>query len=856
VRAEDDTATAPGDDWERLAALFEDAGARLPAARDAWLRDACRDARDRAEIEALLAAAARGRGPVDRVMEAITPVPLPGVDHAMRTRVGPYELLRELGRGGMGVVYLARRADGLYQRLVALKLAHTPVVGPSLQAFFLAERDILAGLTHPHIAPLFDGGVTDDGLPYFTMEYVDGQTIDAYCDEHALDLAARVRLFRAVCGAVAAAHRSLVVHLDLKPTNVLVTADGTVKLLDFGIAKLLGPDGAGSDIAAGGGGRLMTPAYSSPEQATGAPVSTATDVYGLGLVLYELLCGRRAHRLPAASATDLERAGPPPDPPAMAEALVQPDTTGAAPTADAIARARRTSPARLARQLRGDLAHVTAKALSRDPDQRYTTAAQMADDLERWLEARPVVARGSSSLYRARRFALRHRLWLGMAAIALAALVGVSVMTALRARDTRLAAEREHLDAARAREVADFLVGLFEASDPDVLQNHRTSAAQLLDQGLQRANALSAQPPLQARVLDAIGRAYFNLGRYTEAAAIATRTLAINRTAAGARVTADVGRSHRLLGLAQGMLGKPADAVASFRAAIAIHQALGAGRSAEAASDRHNLGYALVQAGRLDEGERDIVEALAQQRALLPAGHADIAMSLSGLAYVRGRQGRPRDAVDLYREALAMRVAQLGDRHPEVARGRQNLAAALSAAGIFDEAGRELRHALEIYRAVYGEKHPSIATTINNLGTLESRRKRDPDAIRYFEAALAMRRDLLGAAHPATLLAQNNLVTLLTRTGRMREAEQMARDAVARSTDDADSPMPRSTLLATLGRTLMLMGGRDADARQVLEEALTLRRARMPATHPDVARLQGHLDELAQRRRAPASARR
>jgi serine/threonine protein kinase len=332
--------TQSGDRWDRLGLLFERALACPAGGREAFVREHCDDSRDASELRALLAAYTTRPGPLDRVMDVLGPTPGRPVDF-MRTQVGPYELLREIGRGGMGVVYLARRADGLYQRLVALKLARARVLDESLRARFLVERDILAGLAHPNIAPLFDGGVTEDGLPYFTMEYVDGMAIDAYCDAQQLDVRARIRLFLRICSAVAAAHRALVVHRDLKPTNVLVTVGGDIKLLDFGIAKLLATEAAPAGHDTADDARLMTPAYASPEQVTGTAVSTATDVYALGLLLYELLCGRRAHRLPTGTVGQLERVVVQSSPMPMAEALLQPESKEASPSADAIARARR-----------------------------------------------------------------------------------------------------------------------------------------------------------------------------------------------------------------------------------------------------------------------------------------------------------------------------------------------------------------------------------------------------------------------------------------------------------------------------------------------------------------------------------
>jgi tetratricopeptide (TPR) repeat protein len=646
-----------------------------------------------------------------------------------------------------------------------------------------------------------------------------------------------------------------------------------VKLLDFGIAKLLALDAIAGTHDTASDSRVMTPAYASPEQVTGAPVSTATDVYALGLLLYELLCGRRAHRLQSRGPAHLEQIVVDTDPLPMTDAVAAPPG-GDAPTADAIARARQTTPARLVRQLRGDLARIAAMALRKDPAQRYATAAHLAEDLQRFLDGRPIQARGYSTLYRASRFARRHRVGLATAAAAIAALIGFTALSVRHARDMEQAAAREQQEAARAREVADFVVGLFEASDPNVVQDRDAPVARMLEHGLQRADALSTQPLLQARLLNAIGRVYFNLGKFDDAGRIATRALAASRRGGGEQHP-DTARDYRLLGQATGQLGKPQDAAGLFRKALDIRRAGGGATGVEAATDHNNLGYALAQAGQVEEGERYISQALAARRRLLPAGHEDTAQSVSSLAYVRGRQGRAREAVDLYREALAMRIAGLGERHPEVARGRQNLAAALRVVGDYDQAVRELTRALEVYRAVYGQRHPSIATTLNNLGVVESHRKRLAEAVTHATAAFEMRRDLLGPHHPSTLVVQVNLAAYLVDLGRLAEAEAMQRDALAQSAGQPNvtmglsrpqmkanlastlrrrgklpeaestvrealglvtadvSPFTQASIHAVLGMVLIDQR-RDAEAAVALQRALDIRSQRLKPDHPDI----------------------
>ena len=534
-------------------------------------------------------------------------------------------------------------------------------------------------------------------------------------------------------------------------------------------------------------------------------------------------------------------------------------------------------------------ARITEMALRKDPDRRYATAAHLAEDLERYLDGRPVLARPHSLIYRASRFARRHRLALAAAAIVVATLVGYTVLSVQHAREMEQAAARERQEAIRAREVADFVVGLFDASDPNVVQNREAPIAKMIDQGLQRADKLSAQPQLQARLFNAIGRVYFNLGRYDAAATIAARALAASRLAAGDQHP-DVARDYRLLGLVTGAQGKHEEAAGLFGKAIEIHAAATDTTGIEAASDSHHLGLALVQAGRLDEGERHISESLAVRRTLLDPGHEDIATSLSGLAFVRGRQGRTRESADLYREALALQIARLGEQHPEVARGRLNLAAALTSLGAFDEAEQELNRAHDVYVAAYGERHPSVATTLSYLGRLESRRGRTAEAVRFITAALDMRRELLGPDHPSTRLSQANLAGLLSRgarpdvgeaklrdllaqpgekydvgmgssrplmmrtlantlmlQGKLTEAEATAREAVAlASRQPRGNPLEEASVRAMLARVLMARG-QNAEAADLLEDVLDVRRERLNADDPDLVGAREDLEEARRR---------
>jgi serine/threonine-protein kinase len=492
--------------------LFEAALEVAEAERGAWLERACGgDAALRHEVEELLAAHALSRGILDA--RAAASPSAPGL-----RRIGPYRVHRELGRGGTGVVYLAERDDGQFRRLVAIKLLRGSPDAEELRSRFLAERQILASLDHPNIAQLLDAGVTDGQLPYLVMEYVEGLPITTYCDRHRLDVKARLRLFQSVCAAVHHAHRNLVIHRDLKPSNILVTASGQVKLLDFGIAKLQNPVLGGVPLAVTRTDvRVTTPEYASPEQVRGEPLSTASDIYALGVVLYELLTGSRPHGAPGGGSAG-ELAGlidaREPVRPSMAVALRQggaEDGRGGADgalTPAAVAAARDTTPERLSRALKGDLDAIVMMALRSEPSRRYGSADLLAEDVRRYLEGQPVLAHKGSRRYYARKYLERHRAVAAVAALAalsLASGAGLAVWQAGVARTERDRAElaRAETEAAprqaeqalrHSEEVTAFLVGLFEAGDPAASAGDLVTARDLLGRGMARIEALSGSP--------------------------------------------------------------------------------------------------------------------------------------------------------------------------------------------------------------------------------------------------------------------------------------------------------------------------------------------------------------------------
>jgi len=630
------------DRWQQIDTLFAAALERPADERTAFLRASCgQDPSLYHEVLALLASDTEAASVLGESATDFAAPLLPGLQEALGSetdlpagaRVGPYRIEGLLGRGGMGRVYLAERADGAFEKRVALKVVKRGMDTDEVLARFRRERQLLAGLDHPHIARLLDGGATEDGRPYLVMECVEGEPITAYADRHRLPLDARLALFEQIAEAVAYAHRNLVVHRDLKPSNILVTEDGQAKLLDFGIAKLLGDDDAAHTRE---GLRLLTPEYAAPEQVRGEAVTTATDVYALGVLLYELMTGRRPCDLAGPGLLARERALLHAEPPRPSAALV--------PEAAA---ARATTPERLRRRLNGDLDTIVLKALRREPERRYASVGALREDLRRAQRGLPVEARPESALYRAGKFVRRHRLGVAAATAFVLLLAGSVVALGLQQRQT--ARERDRAEAARARaeQTAGFLEGLFDAADPFAPERLDTLRARdLLARGQAAAERdLAEQPLLQAQLLGAIGRAYTRLGLYAEAEAVLRRALvrealAINRAALGddhPAVAFNVARRAQIYHAR----GDHAAAVEDQREALRIFEARFGAGSLHVALAQASLGGCLADLGRYAEAEAQLQASLAALREMHDDEHPRVQGVQRRLAALYEAQGQP-----------------------------------------------------------------------------------------------------------------------------------------------------------------------------------------------------------------------
>ena len=814
------------EDLGRAGEVFHAALERPTAERETYVTETCgADVALRDQVIALLGAHVAATGYFEVFAERIGETGAREIAAQDHPRVGPYQTLRVIGIGGMGKVFLAERADGQFDQQVALKLVRVGMDSDEGLRRFLAERQIVARLEHPNIARLLDGGVAD-GRPYFVMEYVDGQPITEYCDAHALPIDERLKLVESAAGALQYAHRNLVVHRDVKPSNILVTRAGDVKLVDFGIAKILGD---GPEVAAPvtrTGDRVLTLPYASPEQLSGAPLSTATDVYSLGVVLYELLAGSRPHGQEDAPSRDLERAilEDEPEPPSA-----------------------RVSTPRWVRRLTGDLDTICLKALRKEPDRRYSSPEQLAGDLRRFLEGRPIAARPDSFGYRASKFVRRHAVGVGATAVIAIMLAAFAVFAVVES--ARTARERD-----KAQQVADLMVKIFEVADPSEARGATVTAREVLDRGVDRIQAeLQSQSDLKATLLSVMGRVYQNLGLWGRASPLYQQALELRRGTLGP-THRDVAQAMNAVGEILRLRGDYKAAEPILRDALALNERVNGPASPEAAESLNHLSKLFYATGKNADAESFARRALQITEAHLGPADINVAESQTNLAAALFAKGDDKDAEPLFRSALAIRRAALGNDHPLVPAALNNLAALLSRKGDFDAAEATHRESLEIYRRIFGPEHPRVATSLNNLGLALFAKKDYAAAEPYLRESLAMRRKLLDPMHAETAQSLANLGLLLQTTGRLAEAEPMYREAliIRRQALGENHPLVAQTI-NNLGLLLQARGdlpGAEASFRQSLE----MLRGQLGPTHPLIATNLHNLATVLVARKRPTDA--
>lgn len=774
--------TDPLDRFERL---FRAAQMHPPEERVAFLDAACADdLKLRRELESLLQAddeadeeAFLDEPAAEWAVEDLAAEP---DERAEGQSVGPYVILRPLGRGGMGDVYLAVRHQP-FKRYVALKIVRRGMDTREILLRFEMERQILASLNHPNVARLLDGGVTDNGLPYFAMEYVEGLPLTRYCDAHRLDVDERLRLFQTVCRAVQYAHQNLVIHRDLKPSNILVTQDGTVKLLDFGIAKLLNPNLSPlampvtrTEV------RRMTPEYASPEQVRGETLTTASDVYALGVILYELLTGHRPYRLTKRTTMEIAQVVCKQDPERPStkviqhESITHGDGTTKEITPATVSEARAVTIERLRRRLRGDLDNIVLMAMRKEPSRRYGSAEQFGHDLEGYLAGQPVVAHRDTRAYRLKKFVGRRRIETLAAAIIAVLLVGFSLFTALQSRTVVRERDQKELEARKAAQVTAFLLSLFETADPHTAPGDTMIVRDVLEAGAARvATELAEQPEVQAEMLDVIGQAYQNLGRYDRAAPFFEQSLTLRRDLFGYEQE-EVARSVKNLAALMEDNQNFDRAESLYREYLALQRALHGDAHPEVHLGLYRLWSILHMKGEAADSLFEVV--LTMQGELPEMDDPVRARTMAEIASALSHMGRYEEAEGLTRSALAMARRLYGDQHPQVAELLNQVAQVLNRQQRYAAAESAARQAVALYQALYPEGHSRVVSSLERLSDALRGQDREAEAEALFQQALASIRALDGS-HPILVAAYGKpLAQLLYERGLYDEAEDLYRE--------------------------------------------------------------------------------
>lgn len=639
--------------------------------------------------------------------------------------IGAYTLISPVGCGGMGSVWLAARSDGRFERKVAIKFLHFSVAAQGGLERFKREGKILGQLAHPHIAELIDAGVTPGGEPYLVLEYVEGQPIDEYCDYRAMTVDARLRLFLDVLDAVAAAHAQLIVHRDIKPSNVLVRNDGQVKLLDFGIAKLLADTEtpAEATLVTLEAGAALTPRFAAPEQLTGRQITTATDVYALGALVYELLTGRHPTGTATQSTAELVRAIVEMEPPRISDAV--------SPVDEEAARKRGTLPQKLRRALRGDLDLIVGKALKKNPLERYASVSAFGDDLRRYLRHEPISARPDAISYRLRKYVRRHRVGVVVAAGLVLLLAGFSLVQTTELR--RITRERD-----RADRIADFMTGIFKISDPNEHAGQAVTAREVLDKASRDIrNNLSNDPQLRAQMLHVMGRAYLNVGLFSRAELL-------------------------------------------FKEGIQASQSIGDQNSRDTLGMTHDLAWAVLQEGRVAEAESMERKLLETERRVLGPEHGDTLATVEELAFTVCNEGKGQcaEGVGLTRHVLEQQERTLGPDAFYTLVTMNNLAIMLAGEGRVGEAIEVQQESLKRHLRKFGSENIGTVNAMLELGQFQRDAGREDDAEATLEKLLAIENRAFAPDQEETAETEYDLASVILRKGQADRALTLLREAV------------------------------------------------------------------------------
>ena len=736
----------------------------------------------------------------------------PGDELDKGARIGAYRVVEQIGYGGMGTVYAACRADDAFEKRVAVKVVRRALTSEQAFRRFEVERQNLADLEHGHIARLLDGGSTDDRLPYLVMEHVDGQAIDSYCDQRRLTLRQRLRLFQKVCRAVHHAHQRGVIHADLKPGNILVTSEGTPKLLDFGISSAI----VGRPAEAYEGCwrpprvNLLTPLFASPEQHVGEILSTTADVYALGVLLQRLCCG------PA-----VDEGSEDDDISALHRRRLIPASERLKSVVDlpAVAQARGCRPKVLLRAVRGDLDAILLKAVALKAEDRYDSVQELEHEIDRHLHSRPLGVRSHSKLYVFRRFLNRHRLGSAMAALALVSLLTAMVAVTLSWRAAVEAREEAERQRDLAQRVQGFLVQLFEIPDPGQAKGKKVTAREVLDRGRRTiAEGLEHEPMARAELLETMVDSYEGLGLYEDALPLAREAFAIRSRWLDPE-DPELAASQLELASVLYATGRDPEAESLMRRAITCLERT-APDSLDLVKGRNNLAALMARRGDLEEAEQLYRQALEIKRLATGTESVEMAAGLNNLGAVLIRRGRPGDALPLLHQALNIRRRVRGSPHPETALTLSNIGQALEQIGDLEGSLSYNEDAAAMRRLLYEDGHPALLATLNNTGHLFHELGRLDEAEALLQEALAHAESRLGDSHPNTAILRRNLAAVLVDRGQYEPAEALVRQAIAGFEGNQPGGWRIADARSVLGACLAGQG-RLPEAEPLLSEGYT-----------------------------------
>lgn len=689
------------------------------------------------------------------------------------TPVDNYEIVDLIGHGGMGSVFLAERSDKSITQKVALKLLRRGMDTPSNIARFRRERNILAKLDHPNIARLLDGGMTEDNLPYLVMEYVEGAPLYTYCDEHQLSVEERLDLFKDICDAVQQAHNNAIIHRDLKPSNILVTEDGVVKILDFGIAKIAEPkDPDNTELfETRTGARILTPAYATPEQLSHSPITTKTDIYALGTLLYELLAGVHPFELEGKKFNEIEDLIRHKTPPSPADRFKNMDTVDR----QAAGKCRNTSPEVVQKKLRGDLGAIVMKALRKDPDGRYNTVSQLLEDLRRRENSLAIIAREDTFSYKVSKFSQRYRKELTSAA---AVLLLFTVMVAYYTFQLSRERNEARIEAQKAQQVSSFLTSLFRAGNPTYHPADTVTAATLLKRGKKRLKSLDNQPEVRAQLSTVIGSAYLELGKFNQARPLIEQSQKLGKKLFGPASLeyAEALKSH---GILQRKMGNFAKAESLQQKGQSIYQNSSDATHLTLAGSLNELGWTVYELGNYGRADSLYLKALRQiEKSPKPAEKIRAHILINRSSVLR-KMGDLDKAERFARKALSIRKRKFGEIHPHVGMAYNDLGLILDSQGNNKQADSLYHRGLSISQRLYDTPHPDISTTLYNIGSLYREQKKYKKALDYLSRSLDMERQILGNTHPTIAITLSQLASVAREMEKFKKAARWSHRALS-----------------------------------------------------------------------------